>query len=303
MPIPDFQSVMRPLLDLASDGEEHSLADAREKLARVFKLTDQETKELLPSGRQAIFGNRVAWAKVYLNRAGALDAPRRGYFKITERGRELLRDVPKRITIKVLMERFPEFAEFRAPKQHKDDTVSAVTEDEGQTPEEMLENAYQRFRNNIASDLLSRVKASSAEFFERLVVELLLSMGYGGSRKEAGEAIGRAGDEGIDGIINEDRLGLDVIYLQAKKWEGTVGRPEIHKFVGALHGKRAKKGVFITTATFSAEAVEYVEKIDPKVVLIDGRHLASLMIDFNVGVTPVSSYETKRIDSDYFSEE
>jgi restriction system protein len=294
---------MRPLLELASDGDEHSLADAREKLARVFKLTHKETKELLPSGRQAIFGNRVAWAKVYLNHAGVLDTPRRGYFKITERGRELLRDVPKRITIRELMDRFPEFAEFRAPKQHKDAVVSVATEDEGQTPEEMLENAYQRFRNNIASDLLSRVKASSAEFFERLVVELLLSMGYGGSRKEAGEAIGKSGDEGIDGIINEDRLGLDVIYLQAKKWEGTVGRPEIHKFVGALHGKRAKKGVFITTATFSAEAIEYVEKIDPKVVLIDGRHLASLMIDFNVGVTPVSSYETKRIDSDYFSEE
>ena len=256
MPIPDFQTVMRPLLELASDGNEHSLADAREKLAQVFKLTDKETKELLPSGRQAIFGNRVAWAKVYLNRAGAFDAPRRGYFKITDRGRELLRDVPKRITIKELMDRFPEFAEFRAPKQHRDAAVSAVTEDEGQTPEEMLENAYQRFRNNIASELLSRVKASSADFFERLVVELLLNMGYGGSRKEAGEAIGRAGDEGIDGIINEDRLGLDVIYLQAKKWEGTVGRPEIHKFVGALHGKRAKKGVFITTATFSAEAVD-----------------------------------------------
>jgi restriction system protein len=303
MPIPDFQTVMRPLLELASDGTEHSMADAREKLARVFKLTEQDTKELLPSGRQAIFGNRVAWAKVYLNRAGAFDAPRRGYFKITDRGRELLRDVPKRITIKELMDRFPEFAEFRTPKHLKDNAAPVAAEEEGQTPEEMLENAYQRFRNNIASELLSRVKASSAEFFERLVVELLLSMGYGGSRKEAGEAIGRVGDEGIDGIISEDRLGLDVIYLQAKKWEGTVGRPEIHKFVGALHGKRAKKGVFITTATFSTEAVEYVDKIDPKVVLIDGRHLASLMIDFNVGVTPVSSYETKRIDSDYFSEE
>jgi len=150
---------------------------------------------------------------------------------------------------------------------------------------------------------LDRVKAASAEFFERLVVELLLSMGYGGSRKEAGEAIGKAGDEGIDGIINEDRLGLDAIYIQAKKWEGGVGRPEIQKFVGALHGKRAKKGVFITTSSFSADAVEYVGKIDPKVVLIDGRHLANLMIDFNVGVTPVTSYETKRIDSDYFSEE
>ena len=167
----------------------------------------------------------------------------------------------------------------------------------------MLENAYQQFRNNIASELLSKVKAASPQFFEKLVVELLLGMGYGGSRKEAGEAIGKAGDEGIDGIISEDRLGLDVIYIQAKKWEGSVGRPEIQKFVGALHGKRAKKGVFITTGVFSSEAVEYVAKIEPKVVLIDGRQLATLMIDFNVGVTPVTAYETKRIDSDYFSEE
>ena len=303
MPIPDFQTVMRPLLDFASDGKEHSLAEARETLAQVFKLTDRETKELLPSGRQPIFGNRVAWAKVYLTRAGAFHAPRRGYFQITGPGRRLLKEVPKRITIKELMDRSPEFAEFRAPKQHKDAAAPAAVEDEGQTPEELLENAYQRFRNNIASELLDRVKAASAEFFERLVVELLLSMGYGGSRKEAGEAIGKAGDEGIDGIINEDRLGLDAIYIQAKKWEGSVGRPEIQKFVGALHGKRAKKGVFITTSSFSADAVEYVGKIDPKVVLIDGRHLANLMIDFNVGVTPVTSYETKRIDSDYFSEE
>jgi len=176
-------------------------------------------------------------------------------------------------------------------------------EEEGQTPEEVLENSYQQFRNEIASELLTRVKASSAQFFERLVVELLLNMGYGGSRKQAGEAIGRSGDEGIDGIINEDRLGLDVIYIQAKKWEGSVGRPEIQRFVGALHGKRAKKGVFITTGSFSAEAIDYVAKIEPKVVLIDGRQLAGLMIDFNVGVTPIASYETKRIDSDYFSEE
>jgi len=214
-----------------------------------------------------------------------------------------LKTAPERITIRVL-HRYPEFTEFRAPKQQKEGAAAlTAVEEEGQTPEEVLENSYQQFRNEIASELLTRVKASSAQFFERLVVELLLNMGYGGSRKQAGEAIGRSGDEGIDGIINEDRLGLDVIYIQAKKWEGSVGRPEIQRFVGALHGKRAKKGVFITTGSFSAEAIDYVAKIEPKVVLIDGRQLAGLMIDFNVGVTPIASYETKRIDSDYFSEE
>ena len=303
MAIPDFQTLMRPLLELATDGKEHALAEAREKLAKIFELTDEERALLLPSGRTPKFTNRVAWAKVYLNQAGALESSRRGIFKITDRGLELLKSVPSRITIKELQQ-YPEFLEFRTAKHKKVDSGETGTADEeGQTPEEMLEESYQRFRNEIASELLGRVKASSPQFFERLVVELLLSMGYGGSRKEAGEAIGKAGDEGIDGIINEDRLGLDVIYIQAKKWDGSVGRPEIQKFVGALHGKRAKKGVFITTGVFSADANEYVQKIEPKVVLIDGRQLADLMIDFNVGVTPITSYETKRIDSDYFSEE
>ena len=303
MAIPDFQTLMRPLLEMATDGKEHTLAEAREKLAEGFKLTEEEIANLLPSGRTPRFTNRVAWAKVYLGQASALESPRRGVFRITDRGLELLKTVPGRITIKDL-QRFPEFVEFRAPRQHRDEVVVPVAaEDESQTPEEVLENAYQRFRNEIASELLSRVKATTPQFFERLVVELLLSMGYGGSRNEAGTVIGQPGDEGIDGIINEDRLGLDVIYLQAKKWEGSVGRPEVQKFVGALHGKRAKKGVFITTASFSTDAKEYVEKIEPRVVLIDGIHLAGLMIDFNIGVTPVISYETKRIDSDYFSEE
>jgi restriction system protein len=300
--IPDFQSLMRPLLELAADGQEHSLAEAREKLAQKFRLTDAEQHALLPSGRQPRFTNRVAWARVYLGQSGALESSRRGYFRITLRGRELLKLAPERISIKEL-KRFPEFLEFRSPKQHSE-IADSVTDEEGrETPEEMLEHAYQSLRNDIASQLLSRVKGSSPQFFERLVVELLLNMGYGGSRKEAGEAIGKAGDEGIDGIISEDRLGLDVIYLQAKKWDASVGRPEVQKFVGALHGKRAKKGVFITTGTFSAEAGEYVARIEPKVVLIDGQLLAKLMIDFNVGVTPVATYETKRIDSDYFSEE
>jgi restriction system protein len=300
--IPDFQSVMRPMLEIAADGKEHSITEARETLADVCGLTEEERKALLPSGRQSMFKNRVAWAKVYLTRAGALEATKRGYFRIADRGRQLLREVPERITIRELMRRSPEFVEFRSPKQTLDSGVTTASEDDEQTPEELLESAYQRFRAELTSEVLSRVKKASPVFFERLVVELLLNMGYGGSRKEAGEAIGKGGDEGIDGIINEDRLGLDVIYLQAKRWEGSVGRPEIQKFVGALHGKRAKKGVFITTSSFSGDAREYVAHIEPKVVLIDGEQLAELMIDFNVGISPVASYETKQIDSDYFEE-
>ena len=277
------------------------MSEAREALAEQFRLTDAEKTALLPSGRQAVFTNRVAWAKVYLQRAALLDSPRRGHFRITERGRDVLRDPPERITVKYL-ERFPEFVGFRSMTK-KEAAEPNAAETEGETPEEKLETAYQRLRSEMAADLLQRVKSCSSQFFERLVVEVLLKMGYGGSRREAGEAIGRAGDEGIDGIINEDRLGLDVIYLQAKKWEGTVGRPEIQKFVGALHGKRAKKGIFMTTGTFSSEAAQYVATIDPKVVLIDGEQLAEIMIDFNVGVSPMASYEIKRIDSDYFAEE
>jgi restriction system protein len=301
MSIPDFQSIMRPLLELASDGKEHSISEVTELLAQRFKLTEEEKMTLLPSGRQATFRNRTAWAKSYLTQAGVLESSRRGFFKITERGHGLLKDSPSRITIKEL-EQFPEFVQFRSTKHVAEDTQPPEHGADKQTPEEMLESAYQRFRAELAAELLSRVKKASYGFFERLVVELLLKMGYGGSRKEAGEAIGRSGDEGIDGIINEDRLGLDVIYLQAKRWEGSVGRPEIQKFVGALHGKRAKKDVFITTSTFSSDAREYVTHIDPRVVLIDGEQLSELMINWNVGVSPVAAYETKQIDSDYFEE-
>jgi len=298
--IPDFQTIMRPMLELAADGKEHSIGEARERLAEEFGLTDEDRKLLLPSGKQSKFTNRVAWARVYLGQAGALESPKRGHFRISDRGRQLLKDIPGRIMIKDL-ERFPEFQKFRATTKESEHVTTESSG--GQTPEELLEDAYQRLRSELAAELLKRVKDSTPQFFEQLVVELLLSMGYGGSRKEAGEAIGKAGDEGIDGIINEDRLGLDVIYVQAKKWEASVGRPEIQKFVGALHGRRAKKGVFITTSSFSADAREYVEKIDPKVVLIDGEQLSHLMIDFNVAVTPSATYETKRIDSDYFNEE
>ena len=303
MAIPDYQAIMLPLLKFASDGKEHSIEEARGKMASIFSLTDEEKKALLPSGRQTVFSNRVAWAKVYLHHAGILNSPRRGYFQISERGREVLSENPRDLNVKYL-ERFPEFIEFRTTdKKPKKAAAQVQTESNEETPEEMLESAYQRLRADLTADVLGRLKNCSPEFFERLVVEVLLKMGYGGSRTEAGEAIGASGDEGIDGIINEDRLGLDVIYLQAKRWQGTVGRPEIQKFVGALHGKRAKKGIFITTGTFSTEALDFVSKIESKVALIDGKQLAGMMIDFNVGVTPQAAYETKRVDSDYFDEE
>jgi restriction system protein len=302
--VPDFQSLMLPLLRISADGQEHRLADTRDVLAVEFKLSGADREELLPSGRQSKFANRVAWAKVYLAQAGLLLSPRRGHFQISERGREVLKAPPARIDVKFL-ERYPEFLEFRTPKAdeaspHREEPANKP---EPETPEETLEAAHLKMRASLATEILARIKAGTSDFFERLVVELLLKMGYGGSRSDAGHAVGKAGDEGIDGVISEDRLGLDVVYLQAKKWEGTVGRPEIQKFVGALHGKRARKGVFITTGMFSGDASSYVDQIDPKVVLIDGRRLAELMIDFEVGVTTGRTYHVKRIDSDYFDEE
>lgn len=306
MPIPDFQTCMLPVLELAGDSKVHALGEARQFLAGKFGLTDPELNERLPSGRQRRFNNRVAWAKVYLEQAGLVSSPQRGHFLITDRGRSLLAERPARIDIS-LLERYSEFQEFRnASRKNSSSNVPPIVTESATgsvTPEELLETAYQSIRAELESDLLTRVKAATPTFFEHLVVELLIKMGYGGNRVEAGRAIGGSGDEGIDGIINEDRLGLDTIYIQAKRWEGTVGRPEIQKFVGALHGKRAKKGVFITTGTFTSDAKDYVSHIDPRVVLMDGRALAEYMLDLNIGVSPRAVYELKRIDSDYFAEE
>lgn len=298
MAIPTFQEITLPLLKISQDNQVRSLASVRKELAAHFGLTEEEEAELLPSGRQGRFANRVAWAKVYLERAGALSSPGRGQFQITDRGREILADPPAILDIKYL-ERFPEFRDFRSRPQEAAATPAETAE--SGTPEETLEAAYQSIRAGLASELLSRVKSGSPRFFEVLVVELLLKMGYGRAGG-SGETIGKSGDEGIDGIIAEDRLGLEMVYLQAKRWEGTVGRPEIQKFVGALHGQRAKKGVFITTGTFSSEALNYVRAIDPRIALIDGTQLAQFMIDYNVGVTPDRSYEIKKLDSDYFEE-
>ncbi len=299
MALPDFQSIMLPLLRFASDGKEHSLREAIEALAGQFGLTDAERKELLPSGQQPTFDNRVAWARTYLGKAALLESPRRGHFRITERGQDVLSENPSGIHIKFL-ERFPEFVEFRYGRSNSPETEEQTHGENRLTPMERLESAYQQLRDDLSVELMNIVKGCSPAFFERLVIDVLVKMGYGGSRKEAGKAVGRIGDEGIDGIIHEDRLGLDVIYIQAKRWNAPIGRPEIQKFVGALEGHRARKGIFITTSAFTREAAEYVARINSKIVLLDGERLAQLMIDHNVGVTPVTLYETKKIDGDYF---
>ncbi len=301
MPVPDFQSFFKPLLEIASDGQEHSIKDALSIIANQMKLTEDDLKELLPSGTQTKFRNRVAWAKSYYVQAKVLESSKRGFFKITERGRELLKQGNARIDIKILNQ-YPEFVDFHTSKVDEPSLPGEqIVSDE--TPEETLQKAYRNIRGDLASEVLSRIKNNTPQFFENLVVDLMIALGYGGSRVDAGQSIGQSGDEGVDGIIKEDRLGLDVIYIQAKRWEGTVGRPEIQKFVGALHGKRAKKGVFITTGKFSNDAEEYVKTIDPKVILIDGRKLSELMIDFNLGVATSVNYEIKKIDNDYFDEE
>ena len=244
MAIPDYQKLMLPLLKFAHDRQEHSLRAAIDTIAADLGLSEAERKELLPSGQQAVFDNRVGWARTYLKKAGLLRSERRGYFQITDAGLELLKSRPETITAKSLYD-YPEYREF-VGKSNKPDGDSSAAANENSTPEEILEDSYQILRHNLAQELLQKVKESSPVFFEKLVVELLVKMGYGGSRKDAGEAIGKSGDEGIDGIIKEDRLGLDTIYIQAKRWENVVSRPEIQKFAGALQGQRARKGIFIT---------------------------------------------------------
>lgn len=295
MTVPDFQTIMLPLVMLASDGRERPLVEAFNGLADRFNLTTEEREELLPSGRQRRFENRVRWARSYLTKAGLLESPRRGSFKITARGQDILGENPSSININFL-ERFPEFVEFRRGTR---DTAPVATGD-AETPEELIDSSFARLRASLADDLLQRIKTAPPLFFEDLVVELLVAMGYGGSRRDAGRAVGRSGDDGIDGIINEDKLGLDVVYLQAKRWQGPVGRPVVQAFAGSLEGNRARKGVLITTSYFTPDALEYVQRIEKKIVLIDGEKLAELMIDHNVGVTRVDTYELKRVNLDYF---
>ncbi|ADG06444.1 restriction endonuclease [Kyrpidia tusciae] len=302
MSVPDYQSIMLPLLKITEDCREHRLNEVIETLSSQFLLTDSDRKELLPSGRQPKFDNRVGWARTYLVKAGLLESTGRGKFRITERGLEVLRTNPNEINNRFLSQ-FPEFLEFknRTSTQGADDN-DADLESLDRTPEEILDSTHLSLRKSLADELLERIKNCTPKFFERLVVDLLVAMGYGGSRVDAGQALGQSGDDGIDGMINEDRLGLDVIYLQAKRWEGTVGRPIVQAFAGSLEGQRARKGILITTSRFSQDAKEYVTRIEKKIVLIDGEQLANLMIDFNVGVTEVTRYVIKKVDLDYFDE-
>lgn len=305
MPIPSYQECMLPLLQWAAARPEGQTRLAAQDLAGLFKLNDEELTRFLPSGQQPVFLNRLGWARTYLKKAGLLRYPRRGHFQITDRGQDVLNARPPAIDIKFL-ERFPEFLDFRALRRESDEGDSATpveTTQSDQTPHEALELSHERLRSELASDILQALKGVTPAQFENIVVDVLVRMGYGGNRRDAARAIGRTGDEGIDGIIKEDHLGLDSIYVQAKRWEATVGRPEIQKFAGALQGQRARKGVFMTTSDFSKEAHEYVSRIESKIVLLDGRAIARMMIEFGVGVTSVAVYEVKKLDADYFAEE
>ncbi|MBN2491237.1 MAG: restriction endonuclease [Planctomycetes bacterium] len=300
MAIPDFQSIMRPLLAAHEDGKEHVNRDLVALLADRFGLTDEERREMLPSGGARLFDNRVGWAKLHVTQAGLLSSPRRAISVITDRGRKALHDHPDRIDLRVLNQ-FEDYRKFRGRhRQVEEDEEPSDDAGETSTPEERLENAYVEVRRQVEQQLLRQVMENPPDFLERVVVDLCVRMGYGGSRKDAGEALGGSGDEGVDGIIKQDPLGLETIYLQAKRWEGTIGRPEIQKFAGALQGQRARKGIFITTSTFSADALDYASRIDTRIVLIDGAELARLMYHYGIGVAAASSYEVKRVDSDYF---
>jgi len=304
--IPDYQTLMLPLLKLTSDKQIHSIKDVIERLAKEFKLSEDDLNEWLPSKSQKTFYNRVYWTKAHLKMAGVIENLGKGQFKITNRGEQILKTNPSFINVKFLTETFEDYKNlihgFRKKGITKSDNQD-VNDDLIQTPEEELELGYQKLRIALEQELLSKLKTVHPSFFEKIVVELLVKMGYGGSLQDAGKAIGRSGDEGIDGIIKEDKLGLDVIYIQAKRWEGTVGRPELHKFVGALAGQGAKKGIFITTSNFTKEAELYTPKNETKIVLIDGEKLSQYMIDYNLGVSVQNIYEIKKIDSDYFDEE
>lgn len=301
--IPDFQTIMLPILQILSEKEELESRQLPDLISDKFNLTDEERVELLPSGTQAIIFNRVAWAKTYLVKAALLESPKRGLLKITEAGKKVLTSKPKRIDVKYLRT-FPIFNEWKSSSKKGSEraTQIEVETDVQSTPEELLEYSFNKLREELTIDLLTLIKTQTPAFFEKLVVDLLLKMGYGGSRKEAGQVLGRSGDGGIDGIIKEDKLGLDAIYVQAKKWENQVTISSVRDFAGSLMSKKAKKGIMITTSDFPKSAHDFVANIELKVVLINGKELAELMIENGVGVATRNLFELKKIDHDYFEE-
>lgn len=298
MALPDFTSFLLPVLQAFADGEIHKLSEIRERVAQQLRLSDEDLKLKLRNSRTPVYANRCAWAVIYLTQAGALERSGRGAYRITTRGLEILTRPAWTITPRNLM---------RESGVGSSSTINgccdAEVTPEQVTPIERLEIAHNQLRASLQTELMEHVRSLSPSRFEQLVVDLLTAMGYGCSIEDAARAVGRAGDEGIDGIIKEDKLGLDVVYVQAKRWQQNIGRPDVQAFVGALAGKKARKGVFITTSDFTKEAREYVQNIDAKIVLIDGRQLAELMIDHDVGVTVVQTYKLKRVDSDYFESE
>lgn len=307
--IPDYQTIMLPLLEFISDGKEHELQTLIKQISDKFGLTDEERAELLPSGNQQIINNRVGWARTYLKKANLLDSPQRATFVITEQGLKVLKNRPKKIDVKFLQS-LPGFKEWQTSYQTNNQNKKeveiqaqlAVEIDNVKTPEELLDYSFVKLKDELASELIDKIKSCSPGFFERLVIDLLIKMGYGGSRKEAGQIIGKSGDGGIDGIIKEDKLGLDTIYVQAKKWEYTVPVAQVRDFAGSLLSKKAKKGIFISTSNYPKGAYEFVSSIEPKIILIDGKELAELMIEHNVGLATKTIYEIKKIDLDYFEE-
>jgi restriction system protein len=293
---------MLPLLKLLGDDQDHRLQDLIATLEEQLGLSEEQRKALLPSGQQLVFHNRLGWARTYMKKAGLLESPYRGWVRITARGQEVLRKPPPRIDV-AFLKQYEGFQKFKSLPPRRGSSLSGALGPAEDTPEEHLAKAYEELRQSILTDLLDQVRKVSPSFFERLVVNLLVRMGYGGSLQEATKAItGGSGDQGIDGIIYEDRLGLDVVYVQAKRWDGPVGSPQIQQFVGALQGKHARKGIFITTSSFAEAAKEYAAKIDSKIVLIDGARLAELMFEYNLGVSVVSRYEVKKVDHNFFAE-
>jgi len=291
---------MLPLLKSFEEGEIKSSKELRFNMVNHFNITEEEQKEKIPSGKQFTYSNRIAWAISYLKMAELIFSPKRGSYRITEEGVNVLKNPPDKITISFLKQ-FENFSKNRNPE--KDENIEQDEQITDKTPDELIEIGYKQIKNELSLQLLNQIKDDSPYFFEKLVLDLLLKMGYGGSEMDNGELTQKGSDEGIDGIIKEDRLGLDKIYIQAKKWENNVGRPEIQKFVGALQGKRAKKGIFITTSTFSKDAYDYAQNLDVAVILIDGKKLAEYMIENELGVTLKQNYKIFNIDSDYFIED
>ena len=300
MPIPTMFDLTLPILELLGDGESYHNSALADQLALRFKLTEAERNQRTSSGQRR-FSNRISWARMELKNAVLLKYTRPGTSLITDRGRQVLADKPHRID-RPFLNQYEEYRQTHNKNTNGSDNDVPNGEDED-TPEESLKAAYETIRSYLANEIIEIVRNCSPSFFEQLVVDVLVGMGYGGSREEAGKAVGGSGDGGIDGIINEDRLGLDVIYIQAKRWGNSVVKPEIQKFAGALAGQKAGKGVFITTSTFTSGAQEYVKTVGTRIILIDGRQLADFMIDYNVGVTTEAVYELKRIDTAYFEGE